>query len=48
MIMSAQDARRPEELDDRLAQPDIGPMFHSARVLFSRMRRPLRQDGAER
>jgi hypothetical protein len=47
LIMSARDARGPEELDDRLVQPDIELMFDAAHVLFSRMRQPLRQDGAE-
>jgi hypothetical protein len=46
--MSALEARGPEELDDRPMQPDIESMFDADRVFFSRMRRPLRQDGAER
>jgi hypothetical protein len=48
LILSALEARGPEELDDRPMQPDTELMCDAARVLFLRMRRPLRQDGAER
>jgi len=48
MIMSALEARGPEELDDYVLQPDISLMFATARIPCSRMRRALRQDGLER